>query len=159
MAPVRAALRATHWKKVPNPNKDTGGSEELWTPCDSKDPNAVQKSLMELNGDEVLLPPITQTYFEKSLKDIRPSVSKKELEMQERFTKEFGQPELEKRKSPEEVAKQQEEERIKKQQQEEEDQRELEFMKRLTEWTDKTQEQKKEEKKQRKEQRKKAAAI
>lgn len=40
---------------------------------------------------QILPPPITRTDFEKVLARQRPTVSKKDLEVHERFTKEFGE--------------------------------------------------------------------
>jgi len=85
MQPVRMALRATHWKYV------TTGST-IMTPCAPTDQDAIQVSMMDLKPEQILLPPLTQEHFESSLKRIRPSVGKSELEMQERFTKLYGIP-------------------------------------------------------------------
>jgi vacuolar protein-sorting-associated protein 4 len=40
MAPVRTALRSTHFKKVMNPNKGKG-PDILFTPCDPNDLGAI----------------------------------------------------------------------------------------------------------------------
>jgi vacuolar protein-sorting-associated protein 4 len=40
---------------------------------------------------QILPPPITNTDFDKVVARQRPTVSKSDLEIQERFTKEFGE--------------------------------------------------------------------
>ena len=42
-------------------------------------------------GVQIIPPPITKTDFDKVLARQRPTVSKSDLEVQERFTKEFGE--------------------------------------------------------------------
>jgi hypothetical protein len=153
---------------VPNPQEK--GPAELWTPCDKSDPNAVSKSLMELHGDELLLPGLTKVlklvisefklkeYFEKTLQTIKPSVGKKDLEMQENFTKQFGEPQLVHR-TPEEVALENELERDKEtKKKEEEERKELEFMKKCNDITDEALEQKR-KRKQEQSKSKKIAAL
>lgn len=57
----------------------------------------VQKSLclflfvLTRNKKQIVPPPISRTDFEKVLARQRPTVSKSDLEVHERFTKEFGE--------------------------------------------------------------------
>uniref|UniRef100_A0ACD5V7D5 Uncharacterized protein n=1 Tax=Avena sativa TaxID=4498 RepID=A0ACD5V7D5_AVESA len=66
-----------------------------WTPCGSKQPGAVQTTMEELAeegmADKITPPPISRTDFEKVLARQRPTVSKAELEVYTRFTREFGE--------------------------------------------------------------------
>nr|CAD1822719.1 unnamed protein product [Ananas comosus var. bracteatus] len=84
--PVRKAQDAMFFVK-----KEDG----MWMPCGPKEPGAIQTSMQDLAakglGAKVLPPPITRGDFEKVLVRQRPTVSQKDLEVHERFTKEFGQ--------------------------------------------------------------------
>ncbi|XP_068637164.1 protein SUPPRESSOR OF K(+) TRANSPORT GROWTH DEFECT 1 [Aristolochia californica] len=70
-------------------------SSDMWVPCGPKHPGAVQTSMQELAADghasKILPPPISRADFDKVLSRQRPTVSKSDLEVQERFTKEFGE--------------------------------------------------------------------
>lgn len=73
MAPIREAMRATHWKKVlqiqikncidlhvmqvPNPKNPVS---PLFTPCEPNEPEAIEMNLMQLNSDQLLLPQLKQ---------------------------------------------------------------------------------------------------
>ncbi|URD99188.1 Vacuolar protein sorting-associated protein [Musa troglodytarum] len=84
--PVRKAQDAMFFYKT---------SDGMWMPCGPKQPGAVQTTLQELAakglGAKILPPPITRNDFEKVLARQRPTVSKADLEVHERFTKEFGE--------------------------------------------------------------------
>eukprot|EP00850_Spirogloea_muscicola_P006700 SM000032S12084 [mRNA] locus=s32:395985:398805:+ [translate_table: standard] len=88
--PVRKTQDAMHFKKV----KSADG-EMLYMPCGPRDPEGVQISMQELAaqglGSQILPPPISKLDFDKVLARQRPTVSKADLEVHERFTKEFGQ--------------------------------------------------------------------
>uniref|UniRef100_A0A0E0MR58 Vesicle-fusing ATPase n=1 Tax=Oryza rufipogon TaxID=4529 RepID=A0A0E0MR58_ORYRU len=68
---------------------------DMWMPCGPKQSGAVQTTMQELASKglaaKILPPPISRTDFEKVLARQRPTVSKKDLEVHERFTKEFGE--------------------------------------------------------------------
>ncbi|OEL30599.1 Protein SUPPRESSOR OF K(+) TRANSPORT GROWTH DEFECT 1 [Dichanthelium oligosanthes] len=68
---------------------------DMWMPCGPKQPGAIQTTMQELASKglaaKILPPPISRTDFEKVLSRQRPTVSKKDLEVHERFTKEFGE--------------------------------------------------------------------
>ncbi|OIW22000.1 hypothetical protein TanjilG_28423 [Lupinus angustifolius] len=70
-------------------------SEGMWIPCEPKQQGAVQITMQELAAkglaSKILPPPITRTDFDKVLARQRPTVSKGDLEVHERFTKEFGE--------------------------------------------------------------------
>lgn len=90
MEPVRKAQDATHFRPVRGPN----GEEQL-EPCSPGDPGATAVTLVELAekglAEKVATPKISMRDFEKALTRARPTVSKKDLEVQENFTKEFGE--------------------------------------------------------------------
>ncbi|KAL3518529.1 hypothetical protein ACH5RR_021118 [Cinchona calisaya] len=70
-------------------------SDSLWMPCGPKQPGAVQISMQELASQglaaKITPPPISKKDFDKVLARQRPTVSKSDLEVHERFTKEFGE--------------------------------------------------------------------
>ncbi|KHN27655.1 Vacuolar protein sorting-associated protein 4 [Glycine soja] len=84
--PVRKTQDAMFFLKNP---------EGMWIPCGPKQQGAVQTSMQELAAkglaSKILPPPITRTDFEKVLARQRPTVSKADLDVHERFTKEFGE--------------------------------------------------------------------
>jgi len=84
--PVRKTQDAMFFLKTP---------DGLWIPCGPKQPGAVQTTMTELAsqgfGSQITPPPITRQDFEKVLARQRPTVSKKDLDVHERFTKEFGE--------------------------------------------------------------------
>ncbi|KAH9550633.1 hypothetical protein CY35_10G081700 [Sphagnum magellanicum] len=88
--PVRKTQDAMHFKKV-----TTKEGEEMWMPCGPREPNAKQTTMIELASAglaaQILPPPIMKGDFDKVLAKQRPTVSKGDLEVQERFTREFGE--------------------------------------------------------------------
>lgn len=88
--PVRKTQEATHFK----PLKGKDGKEYL-LPCSPGDAGAIPATLQELAdqnlADKVQPPMITKSDFEKVLLRARPTVSTRDLETYENFTKEFGE--------------------------------------------------------------------
>ncbi|KAF7823250.1 protein SUPPRESSOR OF K(+) TRANSPORT GROWTH DEFECT 1-like [Senna tora] len=84
--PVRKTQDAMFFFKNP---------EGMWIPCGPKQQGAVQVTMQDLAAkglaSKILPPPITRTDFDKVLARQRPTVSKADLEVHERFTKEFGE--------------------------------------------------------------------
>ncbi|CAK9153818.1 unnamed protein product [Ilex paraguariensis] len=84
--PVRKTQDAMYFTKT---------SSGMWVPCGPKQPGAVQISMQELAAQglasKIVPPPIAKTDFDKVLARQRPTVSKSDLEVHERFTKEFGE--------------------------------------------------------------------
>ncbi|KAG9453635.1 hypothetical protein H6P81_006539 [Aristolochia fimbriata] len=70
-------------------------SNDMWVPCGPKHPGSVQTTMQDLAtkglASMILPPPISRADFDKVLARQRPTVSKSDLEVQERFTKEFGE--------------------------------------------------------------------
>ncbi|KAL6703441.1 Vacuolar protein sorting-associated protein 4 [Coniothyrium glycines] len=84
MQPVRLIQTATHYKPV-----EVDGSTK-WTPCSPGDPQAQEKSWTELDGDQLLEPPLRVKDFVKAIKASRPTVSGDDLKKNADWTKEFG---------------------------------------------------------------------
>ncbi|GLT48740.1 hypothetical protein SLA2020_223480 [Shorea laevis] len=84
--PVRKTQDAMFFVKTAN---------DMWMPCAPKQPGAVQITMQELATKglvaKILPPPITKADFDKVLARQRPTVSKADLEVHERFTQEFGE--------------------------------------------------------------------
>lgn len=84
--PVRKTRDAEFFMKISN---------DMWVPCGSIERGAVRTTILELDAQglasKILPPPITRADFEKVLARQKPTVSKAELEVHERFTKEFGE--------------------------------------------------------------------
>ncbi|CAK9865185.1 unnamed protein product [Sphagnum jensenii] len=87
--PVRKTQDAMHFKEV---RTEQG---EMWMPCGPREPNAIQTTMVDLASEglaaKILPPPITKSDFVKILAKQKPTVSKSDLEIQERFTQEFGE--------------------------------------------------------------------
>lgn len=69
--------------------------DDVWVPCGPRQPGAIQTTMQDLAAEglaaKIVPPPIARTDFEKVLSRQRPTVSKSDLEVHERFTKEFGE--------------------------------------------------------------------
>ncbi|KAJ8551516.1 hypothetical protein K7X08_021531 [Anisodus acutangulus] len=70
-------------------------SDGLWVPCGPRQPGAVQTNMTELAekclASKITPPPISIRDFDSALWKQKPTVSKADLEVHERFTKEFGE--------------------------------------------------------------------
>ncbi|KAK3041510.1 hypothetical protein RJ639_000129 [Escallonia herrerae] len=70
-------------------------NDDMWVPCGPKQPGAVQTTMQDLAAkglaSQICPPPISKTDFDKVLARQRPTVSKGDLEVHERFTREFGE--------------------------------------------------------------------
>ncbi|MBA0774410.1 hypothetical protein Gotri_009623 [Gossypium trilobum] len=84
--PVRKTQDAMFFYQTPN---------DMWMPCGPKQPGVVQITMQELAAKglaaQILPPPISRSDFDKVLARQRPTVSKADLEVHERFTNEFGE--------------------------------------------------------------------
>ncbi|XP_071729822.1 protein SUPPRESSOR OF K(+) TRANSPORT GROWTH DEFECT 1-like [Rutidosis leptorrhynchoides] len=86
LEPVRKTRDAIHFVKT---------REGLWVPCGPEQPAATLITIQDLAAqglaEKICLPPITRSDFDKVLARQRPTVSKSDLEVHERFTEEFGE--------------------------------------------------------------------
>ncbi|CAN6835362.1 hypothetical protein Bca52824_048361 [Brassica carinata] len=84
--PVRKTQDAMFFFKSP---------DGTWMPCGPRQPGAIQTTMQDLAtkglAEKIIPPPITRTDFEKVLARQRPTVSKSDLDVHERFTQEFGE--------------------------------------------------------------------
>ena len=88
--PVRKTQEATHFKTIVGPD-----GANIYVPCSPGDAQAWKSSLEELAalgyGGQVQPPKITLNDFRKVLLRARPTVATADLEIHERFTREFGE--------------------------------------------------------------------
>ncbi|OMH83706.1 Vacuolar protein sorting-associated protein 4 [Zancudomyces culisetae] len=96
MQPVRRVQTATHFKRVPgtidrDSNDPDGPTKLYWTPCSPGDSQAVEKTWLDVESDELLEPDLTLNCFLKSIQTIKPTVSSADLIKHTEFTHEFGQ--------------------------------------------------------------------
>ncbi|XP_052204931.1 protein SUPPRESSOR OF K(+) TRANSPORT GROWTH DEFECT 1 [Diospyros lotus] len=84
--PVRKTQDAMYFVKTP---------DGILVPCGSKQPGAVQTTMQDLAAkglaSKIIPPPISKVDFDKVLARQKPTVSKADLEVHERFTREFGE--------------------------------------------------------------------
>lgn len=70
-------------------------SNDVWVPCGPRQPGAIQTNMQELAAQglasKIQPPPITRTDFDKVLVKQKPTVSKADLQVHDRFTQEFGE--------------------------------------------------------------------
>jgi len=93
MEPVRKVQEATHFKRVSAPDRQNPSimKHDYLTPCSPGDPDAIELTWVDVKSDELLEPQLCMKDFLSALRNARPTVSKDDMEKQERFTKEFGQ--------------------------------------------------------------------
>jgi hypothetical protein len=87
MQPIRKVINAEHFKPVRDPaNPDS----VKWTPCSSGDPEAVEKSWVDISSDELQEPPLKIGDFLRSLATVRPTVTEADVRRHDQWTKESG---------------------------------------------------------------------
>jgi len=93
MQPVRAVQSATHFKRVSGPDRIDPSKviPDYLTPCSPGDPDAVEMTWTQVDGNKLKEPEVTYNDFLKTLKTTRPSVSPKDIQDHIKFTEEFGQ--------------------------------------------------------------------
>lgn len=65
-------------------------SERKWVPAAPSDSNAVQKTLMELEPEQVATPLATREDFDEAFKKAKPSLSQEDIKRHEAFTRDYG---------------------------------------------------------------------
>ena len=80
--PLRKCQKATHFKHL---------DDKHIVPCSPSDQGAFKMKINDIpNPESLVAPVVTFEDFILSLQKMKPTVSKKDLERQEQFTKEFG---------------------------------------------------------------------
>eukprot|EP01122_Echinamoeba_exundans_P014630 TRINITY_DN666_c0_g3_i1.p1 TRINITY_DN666_c0_g3~~TRINITY_DN666_c0_g3_i1.p1 ORF type:complete len:377 (-),score=60.54 TRINITY_DN666_c0_g3_i1:92-1222(-) len=92
MLPIRLVQAATHFKRVIAPDrKDPTKTREFWMPCSPGDPAAQPMTWQDIQGDDLIEPPVSMSHFVKALVTTRPTVNQADLDRQVEFTEQFGQ--------------------------------------------------------------------
>ncbi|EAL65222.1 hypothetical protein ACTFIW_001825 [Dictyostelium discoideum] len=92
MQPVRAVQCATHFKQIRAPSReDPSVMTDYVTPCSPGDPLAQEMTWMDIDPTKLKEPEITIADCLKSLRVIKPSVNKADLDRYVEFTNDFGQ--------------------------------------------------------------------
>ncbi|SBT42566.1 vacuolar protein sorting-associated protein 4, putative (VPS4) [Plasmodium ovale wallikeri] len=84
--PVKKCLLSKFFKQVKKNNKT------YYTPCSpgDNDPTKVEKNVMSLNENELLLPPLTVMDFKTAILNAKPSLSLDDLKRYDEWTKQYG---------------------------------------------------------------------
>ena len=86
--PVRKCQTAEFFKKIPGVN----GMQWNYVPCQPNEPGAMRMRMQDIPDSKALLPPkVVYEDFREALKRNKATVSPKDLEKQEEFTRDFGQ--------------------------------------------------------------------
>lgn len=89
MEPVRRMQNATFFKEVQV--EENGVMAIKYLPCSPGDEDRKEMKLMDIEGDQLLIPQVTRRDFDVALTNIKPSVGKEGLEKHVAFTNERGQ--------------------------------------------------------------------
>ncbi|KAH8848486.1 Vacuolar protein sorting-associated protein 4 [Pyricularia oryzae] len=84
MQPVRKMQMATHFKKIIHEGA------EKYTACSPGDPAAVEMTLWQLEGKDLVEPLVTKKDMERAINSTRPTVSQDDLKKNADWTEEFG---------------------------------------------------------------------
>ncbi|KAF9952134.1 Vacuolar protein sorting-associated protein 4 [Modicella reniformis] len=91
MMPIRKVQMSTHFKRVNAPSRaDPTKITEHLTPCSPGDPAGIEMSWEDVEGDQLLEPPLGMQDFLKAVKSVRPTVSSGDVVEHDKFTLEFG---------------------------------------------------------------------
>ena len=92
MQPVRKVQTATHFKKIKAASRvDPSKTNTYFTPCSPGDPEAIEMTWTNIEGDDLMEPMLGLQDFLKSLQTTRPTVSDEDIREHVKFTSEFGQ--------------------------------------------------------------------
>ncbi|KAL3901137.1 MAG: hypothetical protein SGCHY_000830 [Lobulomycetales sp.] len=92
MEPVRKVQTATHFKQVQAPDREDANKQRTYlTPCSPGDPNAIEKTWMDVGHDELMEPPLTVADFVRAVGTSKKSVNDDDVEQYTKWTAEFGQ--------------------------------------------------------------------
>lgn len=90
MQPVRTLQNASFFKYVTVEEEGKGHIRKLM-PCSPGDADGQEMTLMTVNPEELLVPPVSRHDFEVALSSTKPSVGKVTMAQHVKFTKEKGQ--------------------------------------------------------------------
>ncbi|UJR33321.1 hypothetical protein I4U23_020771 [Adineta vaga] len=99
LRPIRRISSATHFKQVPNLNRNADEPTHLWFACSPGDTNAKSLTLEKIDPDELGDPPVSMSDMSAALSTQKATVGVKDLIKYEQFTEEFGQEDIPNNKS------------------------------------------------------------
>ncbi|XP_023854830.1 vacuolar protein sorting-associated protein 4B [Salvelinus sp. IW2-2015] len=93
MQPVRKVQSATHFKRVQGSswNHPNLVVDDLLTPCSPGDPDAIEMTWMDVNGEKLMEPIVCMADMLRSLHNTKPTVNEQDLDKLKKFTEDFGQ--------------------------------------------------------------------
>uniref|UniRef100_A0A8C8HH01 vesicle-fusing ATPase n=1 Tax=Oncorhynchus tshawytscha TaxID=74940 RepID=A0A8C8HH01_ONCTS len=93
MQPVRKVQSATHFKRVQGSswNHPNLVVDDLLTPCSPGDPDAIEMTWMDVNGEKLMEPVVCMADMLRSLHNTKPTVNEQDLDKLKKFTEDFGQ--------------------------------------------------------------------
>uniref|UniRef100_A0A4W5QA56 vesicle-fusing ATPase n=1 Tax=Hucho hucho TaxID=62062 RepID=A0A4W5QA56_9TELE len=93
MQPVRKVQSATHFKRVQGSswNHPNLVVDDLLTPCSPGDPDAIELTWMDVNGEKLMEPVVCMADMLRSLHNTKPTVNEQDLDKLKKFTEDFGQ--------------------------------------------------------------------
>uniref|UniRef100_A0A8C7J9I3 vesicle-fusing ATPase n=1 Tax=Oncorhynchus kisutch TaxID=8019 RepID=A0A8C7J9I3_ONCKI len=93
MQPVRKVQSATHFKRVQGSswNHPDLVVDDLLTPCSPGDPDAIEMTWMDVNGEKLMEPVVCMADMLRSLHNTKPTVNEQDLDKLKKFTEDFGQ--------------------------------------------------------------------
>jgi len=84
MAPLNKTRTATHFKHI------TKNGRQCWQACPANEPGAEKINIMNIDGADLVPPPINYMDMIHALKKAKKSVSPEDLIKQQEFTRDFG---------------------------------------------------------------------
>lgn len=84
MQPVRKVLSATHFKPT------TVDGKTKWTPCSPGDPDAVEKTWTDVDGDDLQEPGLKLNDFIRAIESVRPTVTQDDIKRHIEWTNDSG---------------------------------------------------------------------
>ncbi|KAJ7992933.1 hypothetical protein DPEC_G00267210 [Dallia pectoralis] len=93
MQPIRKVQSATHFKRVKGSSWNLPNLvvDDLLTPCSPGDPDGIEMTWMDVNGDKLMEPVVCMADMLKSLHNTKPTVNEQDLDKLKKFTEDFGQ--------------------------------------------------------------------
>lgn len=92
MEPVRKVQTATHFRRVRGPSRSDPNVtvDDLLTPCSPGAPGAMEMNWMDVPGDKLLEPIVSESDMLRAISNSKPTVNDADLRKLQQFTEDFG---------------------------------------------------------------------